>query len=67
MEFPVAVYIPDAEEVLEPELVAVAEEDLEEEEAAGGIVLVLRARKWVLNVFWDMTYRWSRRRPRRSP
>lgn len=56
MEFPVALdNIPDADAVLEPELVAVLELEEEEEDeelAAGGVVLALREVQWVSWVFW---------------
>jgi len=52
VELPVAVVnIPDAVEVLEPELLAVEEEEELEEPEAVGVVLVVQGLKWVSDVF----------------
>jgi len=53
VELPVAVdNVPDAEEVLEPELEIVEEEEELEEPPAVEVVLVVQGPKWVSVVFW---------------
>jgi len=52
VELPVEVdNVPDAEEVLEPELLAVEEEEELEEPPAVEVVSVMQSPKWVSNVF----------------